>query len=143
MDHITNSPEETENLAKKFLSENLPGGEQSPSAFLIGLVGDLGSGKTAFVKGLASFLGVERNITSPTFVVQKIYSGDDCQLVHIDAYRLSSKQDLEAIGFEEFLADGKNIVVVEWPEQVFSEFPENMTIINFSYVNENSRKISW
>ncbi|MEI6144251.1 MAG: tRNA (adenosine(37)-N6)-threonylcarbamoyltransferase complex ATPase subunit type 1 TsaE [Candidatus Berkelbacteria bacterium] len=136
MDHISNSLSETENLAKKFLKEN-------PEVKLVGLVGDLGSGKTAFVKGLASFLGVERNITSPTFVIQKIYKGDDQQLIHIDAYRLSSKHDLEAVGFEEFLSDSKNIIAIEWPEQVFSQFPVNMRIINFSYVDENSRKINW
>jgi tRNA threonylcarbamoyladenosine biosynthesis protein TsaE len=136
MDHVSNSLKETENLAKKFLKE-------VADVKLIGLVGDLGSGKTAFVKGLAKYLGVERNITSPTFVIQKIYKGDDCQLVHIDAYRLSSKQDLEAVGFDEFLSDRKNIIVVEWPEQVFSKFPVNMRIINFSYVDENKRKISW
>jgi len=136
MDFISSSQEETEKFAVEFLKE-------SPSVRLLGLSGDLGSGKTAFVKGLANFLGVERNITSPTFVIQKIYQGDDCKLVHIDAYRLSSLTDLEAIGFNEFVADQNNLVVVEWPEQVFSQFPDNMKIIRFVYEDENTRKISW
>lgn len=143
MDYISNSTKETENLAKKFLTENLPAGRQVPEAKLIGLSGDLGSGKTAFTKGLAKFLGIEQNITSPTFVIEKVYRGDDCQLVHIDAYRLTSEADLEAIGFTELIADQNNIIVIEWPEKVFSRFPENLNIINFSYVDENSRKISW
>jgi len=136
MDHLSNSLKETEDLARKFLTENA-------DIKLIGLSGDLGSGKTAFVKGFAKYLGVERNITSPTFVIQKIYQGDSCKLVHIDAYRLSSRQDLEAIGFEELISDEKNVVAIEWPEQVFSHLPANMKIINFSYVDEDKRKISW
>ncbi|MCX6810759.1 MAG: tRNA (adenosine(37)-N6)-threonylcarbamoyltransferase complex ATPase subunit type 1 TsaE [Candidatus Berkelbacteria bacterium] len=136
MDHISNSPEETEDLAKKFLSKN-------PDANLIGLSGDLGSGKTAFVKGLAKCLGIEQSITSPTFVIEKIYQGDNRRLIHIDAYRLSSKDDLEAIGFDEFLSDSQNIITIEWPEQVLTPFPENMRIIKFNYIDENKRKISW
>lgn len=143
MDHISNSLSETENLAKKFLTDFLPAGRQAPSARLVGLVGDLGSGKTAFVKGVAKALGVKENITSPTFVIEKIYPFGDRQLVHIDAYRLSSREDLETIGFEELVQDRKNLIFIEWPERVFSIFPAEMKIINFSYVDEKKRKICW
>jgi len=136
MDYISSSLKETENLARKFLTEN-------PDAKLIGLSGDLGSGKTAFVKGLARVLGVKKNITSPTFVIVKLYQGKDHQLVHIDAYRLSSGGDLDAIGFTDLINDRNNVVIIEWPEQVFSQFPAGMNIINFEFLDENKRKISW
>ncbi|PIU24243.1 tRNA (adenosine(37)-N6)-threonylcarbamoyltransferase complex ATPase subunit type 1 TsaE [Candidatus Berkelbacteria bacterium CG08_land_8_20_14_0_20_39_8] len=136
MDYISSSTKETEKLAQKFL--NL-----KPNARLIGLSGDLGSGKTVFVKGVAKELGINKNITSPTFVVEKIYQHKSGKLIHIDAYRLSSFSDLEVLGFNELLSDKKNIIMIEWPELVFSQYPETMEIIKFSYVNEKQRKISW
>ena len=123
-------------MASKFLEKN-------PGVSLIGLCGDLGSGKTAFVKGIAKSLGIERNVTSPTFVIEKIYPIDEKRLVHIDAYRLNSKNDLETIGFDELANDSKNIIFVEWPEKVFSKIPDKMKIIKFRYIDENKRKISF
>jgi len=136
MDFISKSPKQTEALAKKFLNKN-------PEFRVIGLIGDLGSGKTAFVKGIAKALEIKRNITSPTFVIEKIYPYNNQKLVHIDAYRLSSNQDLEAIGFDELTNDPKNIIFIEWPERVFNEIPKNIKVISFKYIDENSRKISF
>ena len=136
MDYISNSLSETEKLAKKFLTEN-------PDVKLVGLVGNLGSGKTAFVRSIAKALGVKRNITSPTFVLMKIYPVENRNLVHIDAYRLSDYEDLEAIGYNELVVDENNLIFIEWPERVFSQFPANMKIINFEYIDENKRKISF
>lgn len=137
MDYKSNSLSATKKLAKVFLNN-------FPDARLIGLVGDLGSGKTAFVKGVAEFLKIKKNITSPTFVIEKIYpiSGRK-KLIHIDAYRLSSSADLEAIGFSELLTDKNNYIFIEWPERVFPEFPKEMKIINFKYLSENERQISF
>ena len=137
MEYISKSLSETEKLAKKLLTEN-------PEVKLVGLIGDLGSGKTVFVKGVAKALKIKRNITSPTFVIEKIYPTDQGKnLVHIDAYRLSLRQDLESIGYDELTTDSINLIFIEWPERVFSRLPENMKIINFKYVDEKSRKISW
>lgn len=136
MDYTSKSTEETEELAKKFIANN-------PTLKLVGLIGDLGSGKTAFVKGAAKALEIEKNITSPTFVIMKNYSGPSKQLVHIDAYRLNTLEDLEALGFNEFLSAKGSMVVVEWPERVFDTYPEEMKIVNFEYINENERKISF
>ena len=136
MEYITKSSEETAKLAAKFLKEN-------PETRVVGLSGDLGSGKSVFVKGAAKYLGIEKNITSPTFVIAKVYNGKEHKLVHIDAYRLKDENDLEAIGFNEFTQDRENYIFLEWPEQVFSEMPEKIKIIKFEYLGENERKISW
>lgn len=92
------------------------------SATLVTLSGELGAGKTAFVQAVAAVLGVEGPITSPTFVIAKVYllpEGQEFErLIHIDAYRLSSIGELNAIGFGEMVSNPKNLVMVEWPEQV-------------------------
>lgn len=91
-------------------------------ATLITLSGELGAGKTTFTQALARALGVTEAITSPTFVLMKIYALPDGgafkRLVHIDAYRLQGAGDLAPLGFDEVLTDRENLVVVEWPEQV-------------------------
>jgi len=136
MEYTTKSPEETAKLAEKFLKENL-------NARIIGLSGDLGSGKSVFVKGAAKYLGIKKNVTSPTFVIAKIYEGSRGKLVHIDAYRLKDENDLETIGFNEFTNDPGNYIFLEWPEQVFNKMPDKIKIIKFEYLGENERKISW
>lgn len=94
------------------------------AAFVAGLSGHLGAGKTAFVKAIAEGLGVKEVVTSPTFVVMKIYEVDMAEnaafkrLIHIDAYRLERREDLEALRFEEIVADPHNLVMIEWPENV-------------------------
>ena len=109
----------------KFVSKSLADTQKIAGEVLVKLKatvllleGDLGSGKTAFVKGAAKFFAVQKNITSPTFVIMKIYpltqakslKSDEKKLVHIDAYRLSSRRDLESIGFFELNANKKNII---------------------------------
>ncbi|RLC39044.1 tRNA (adenosine(37)-N6)-threonylcarbamoyltransferase complex ATPase subunit type 1 TsaE [Candidatus Falkowbacteria bacterium] len=123
---ITNSEKETFKLAKDF-SEKLKGGE------IIGLIGDLGAGKTIFTKGLAKGLGVKKMVNSPTFVLMKIY---DCQnhktikkLVHIDAYRLNSEKDIEAIGAAEYFGRADIITVIEWADKIKKVLPKNTKFI--------------
>ncbi|MFA5157589.1 MAG: tRNA (adenosine(37)-N6)-threonylcarbamoyltransferase complex ATPase subunit type 1 TsaE [Patescibacteria group bacterium] len=136
MDYLSKSLKETENLAAQFLSKN-------PDVRLIGLVGDLGSGKSAFVKGVAKFLGISKNVTSPTFVIMKNYKARSKKLIHIDAYRLENINDLNSLGFDELLSDDKNLIFIEWPEKVFVEFPQAMKIVKFKYINDETRQISF
>jgi tRNA threonylcarbamoyladenosine biosynthesis protein TsaE len=96
-------------------------------ATLVALSGDLGAGKTTFVQGVARALGVVDIVTSPTFVLEKIYQlvGQKfARLIHIDAYRLNGSEELHAIGWDEIIADPKNLVLVEWPEKVADAIPE-------------------
>ena len=90
-------------------------------ALVVGLSGHLGAGKTAFVKKLAQILGVAEEVTSPTFVIMKMYETKNAnfpQLVHMDAYRLERREELEALAFEALVADKRNLIMIEWPENI-------------------------
>jgi tRNA threonylcarbamoyladenosine biosynthesis protein TsaE len=122
----------------------------SGGATVVGLSGDLGAGKTAFVKALASHLGIEEHVTSPTFVIQKTYpipaqsrvTGHE-SLIHIDAYRLERGEELSKIGWEETLLQPKTLVVVEWPERVADVMPQSMIPISFTWVNDTTRAVTF
>lgn len=109
----TSSPAETEALAAKIGALVLPG-------LVITLAGELGAGKTVFVRGLARGLGVpDATVTSPTYVLQHVYRGGRLPLYHIDAYRLRGGADeFEASGLNESFADAQGVVCVEWPERL-------------------------
>src|SRR4030042_6073968 len=101
MEIITKSEKQTFNFAKKF-AKTLKGGE------VIGLVGDLGAGKTIFAKGLASGLGVKQTVNSPTFVIMKIYKIRGTKsgirnLIHVDAYRIKKADEINSIGITDYL----------------------------------------
>ena len=96
---------------------------------VIALIGDLGAGKTTLVKGIASgLLNIdEREVTSPTFTIVQEYSGA-MPLYHVDAYRLDSALDLEAVGFEDYI-DGNGVTVIEWADRITEALPpETLTI---------------
>jgi tRNA threonylcarbamoyladenosine biosynthesis protein TsaE len=120
------------------------------TATVVGLKGDLGSGKTTFVKHVATLLGVEGVVTSPTFVIEKIYKLPSRipkqtfnHLIHIDAYRLSNKAELEVLGWDEIFKNTYNLIFIEWPEQVKGLVPDNAPIIKFSFVDDKTRKIDF
>lgn len=115
-------------------------------ATVVALSGDLGAGKTAFVKGVARALGVAEHVTSPTFVIMKIYHLHDQKfkrLVHIDAYRLKGAHHLKVLGWDELLADPKNLIMMEWPEQAGSAIPASAIRVAFRYSGDNEREIEY
>ncbi len=116
-------------------------------ATVLALSGDLGAGKTAFVKALAQRLGIEEHITSPTFVIQKIYNLQPTtnngfeKLIHIDAYRLGSGDELAVLGFKDVLNNPKNLIAIEWPELVKEIIPDDAIQLTFTHVDENTRSV--
>lgn len=125
---------DTKNIAQGILSEIKPGQ-------LLALVGNLGAGKTVFVKALAEALGVEDNVTSPTFVLMKVYNTKHekiKKLVHVDCYRLEGKEDLADIGLSEYIEDENNLVVIEWADKI-KNLPDNIIRINIKSTGEESR----
>lgn len=134
---ISHSEKATQKFAFDF-AKKLKGGET------IGLIGDLGAGKTAFVKGLAKGLGIKKTITSPTFVVMKVYPVKHTtikHLVHVDAYRVKTATSLTAIGLEDYIKSNDSVVVIEWADLVEEILPKNIIIINFIHKLEKERSI--
>ncbi len=126
------SQQETIEIGER-LGATLEGGE------VLALTGELGAGKTVFVKGVARGLGIEDVITSPTFVLVKSYIGR-LALHHIDFYRLETKADLGTIGFGDFFGGG-GVVAIEWAEKFISEIPGSLLQITFIYEGEGKREI--
>jgi tRNA threonylcarbamoyladenosine biosynthesis protein TsaE len=117
----------TKALAEQLATE-LGGGE------VIGLIGDLGTGKTTFTQYLAAALGVEDLITSPTFTIMQIYQADAGaikRLVHIDAYRLTGTEDVLSLGVEDYFADPATVTVIEWATRAMDILPSGSKIIHF------------
>lgn len=109
---------------------------------VIELVGDVGAGKTTFTRGLAEGLGITSEITSPSFTISKSYALPDGRtLVHYDFYRLSDP-GLMVDDLAENLADDSKIVIIEWGESVANLLPENHTIINIQYTDDNFREVT-
>ncbi len=139
---ISKSLEETSAVAQGFLNTLKPG-EQ---ATVVGLFGDLGSGKTTFSQAVGKILGITEFMTSPTFVIQKVYPINFLnfkQLIHIDAYRLEKASELEVLGFKDLIKDPQNLIMVEWPERVSGLLPANLIRIEFKFLNENEREIQY
>ncbi len=130
---ISKSEKETELFAQK-LAERL-----SPGA-VIALRGDLGAGKTAFVRGLARGLGIEARVTSPTFAVVNEYPGA-VPLFHFDLYRLADEDELYDIGWEDYLSRG-GVCAVEWSEIAPAAFPEGTLTVTIERIDENTRMIT-
>lgn len=108
---------------------------------IIGLYGDLGSGKTTFIKGLAKGLGFSGRVNSPSFVVLKVYSiRKRCSLYHFDLYRLNSLKELEDIGYEDFISNC-GICVIEWANKAKSLLPKHYLKVKIYIKGENTRLI--
>ncbi len=100
--------------------------------WVLALQGELGAGKTAFVRGVAAGLGVDSAaVASPTFVLAHEYRGTEKALVHLDAYRIEDSSELELAGFDDYL-DGRWIVAVEWSEKVADLLPDDHLSLAFS-----------
>ena len=132
---ITNSPEETENVGFEFAKE-MENNLSLPS--FIALYGDLGVGKTAFVRGLASVIAPNSKVKSPTYTVVNEYKGDGCKLYHFDVYRIEDDDDLYSIGFYDYIKRG--ISVCEWSENIPYAIPEDAYRVTIERVPEDTGK---
>lgn len=131
MEYITNHPDETEALGARLAQVLRPGD-------VIAYTGDLGAGKTAFTRGLASGLGVTSRVTSPTFTIVNEYEGGRLPLFHFDMYRLGSSDDLYDIGWEDYLERG-GVCAVEWSEIVDDALEDDAIRVDISR-GENDRQ---
>lgn len=142
---VTQNAQDTKDLGKKIGSE-LKSGE----AKVIALTGDLGSGKTTFVQGLAEGLGIKQRIVSPTFIILRHYNIPTktrmlkfSDFYHIDLYRLEDnvEKEMRNLGTDEIFVDSGNIVVIEWAEKGKGAVPKDATWIKFKNLGNDKRKI--
>lgn len=137
----TNNFKETQKLGEDFARSLLAG--LQGEALIIALYGDLGSGKTTFVQGMAVGLGIKNRIISPTFIIVRNYKIRINDFYHIDLYRVESEKDIEGLGIEEIINSESNIVVVEWAEKLKKYLPKKRIDVHFFYENGNKRKINF
>lgn len=133
--HISQSPEQTAEIAAAFAKTLQPGD-------VVTLNGDLGVGKTAFVQGLAKALGITDYISSPTFTIVNCYEAET-PLYHFDVYRIADLEEMYEIGYEEYI-NGDGICIIEWAELIADILPEeryDVTIRKNYDVDENYREI--
>jgi tRNA threonylcarbamoyladenosine biosynthesis protein TsaE len=134
LNRLSRSARQTEALAAD-LATRLAGGE------CVALHGELGAGKTHFVRGLVAGLGGNvRAVSSPTFVLLNVYATPRLTVYHLDAYRVGGAEDFEAIGFPELLEQG-GVVVVEWASRVLRLLPEKRIDVTLEIVGPRTRRI--
>jgi len=107
---------------------------------VVGISGDLGTGKTTLVRSVARALGVKGPVTSPTFALVHRYDGGDVTVYHVDAYRLTSPAEAADLGFDEMLADPRAVVLVEWPERLGAAAPPQTHRISLAYGGDDGHR---
>lgn len=127
--YVSKDINDTLTIAENFESEKFPN-------MVICLDGELGSGKTVFVKGFAKALGIDENITSPTFNIIKEYSNGEMPLYHMDVYRLDEVE--EDIGIKDYY-NKKGITIIEWADLIKNDLPSERLDIEFKIIDENTR----
>ncbi len=140
--YITDSKEETQEIAKNFIKKIMEGD-------IVALYGDLGSGKTTFVQGLARGFGIKKRIISPTFIIVRSYKiGSKYQVLsikyfyHIDLYRIESLNDVKNLGIEDIINNSQNIVAIEWAEKMQNLLPKKRWDVKFEDLGGSRRKIT-
>jgi tRNA threonylcarbamoyladenosine biosynthesis protein TsaE len=132
---IASNPDETRSIASEFI-RNLAAGT------VLSLVGDLGAGKTEFVKGLAIGLGFEGEVTSPTFTILHEYRGGRLPLFHMDFYRIHDERELDEIGLDDYLKAG-GVSAVEWGDKYRDWLPADSVEIRLAIIANDKREIVW
>ncbi len=134
MEYITENSSQTIALGRK-MGKNLEGR-------VFALQGELGGGKTTFVKGFLEGLQGKGEVLSPTFIIFRKFSLPKKKfLFHFDCYRIEDKEELISLGFEEIIKNRNNIVIIEWPEIIEELLPKERVSVNFQAIGENKRKI--
>jgi tRNA threonylcarbamoyladenosine biosynthesis protein TsaE len=133
VDLVTDSPAETMNFGENLAADLAPGAT-------VGLIGELGAGKTVLIRGMCRGLGYDGIVNSPTFNLLNIYSGD-LEIYHFDWYRLEGLSDLDDLGFEEFVSNERGICLIEWADRISSALPTDVVLLYLDIVSDYKRRI--
>ena len=142
---ISSSPKETQSFAASLAQKIVKALQERDRALVICLRGELGAGKTTFVQGFARGLGVTRSINSPTFLLVRQYplpsSLPFSTLYHIDAYRIANVKDVATLGLAEVFDNVRNIVLIEWPENIASHIPSDAMMVEMGHGERENQRI--
>lgn len=129
---ITYSPQQTFELGQRIGEKSLPG-------TVICLSGEMGAGKTAFTQGIVKGIGIEDYVTSPTYTLVNEYYGD-IPVYHFDVFRIEDVEELDEIGFDEYLY-GQGVVIIEWPSQILESLPKEYLWISIDKGEKEDQRI--
>jgi len=160
---LSQNPSQTKKIAKILAKEILSMRKAQPSptargmqmrpceflnqrkrAFVLGLVGDLGGGKTTFLQGFAKGLGIKEKILSPSFVIFRKFKVKSLRFkvfYHIDCYRIKKPKEILDLGFKEIVSDPKNIVAIEWADRIKKFLPNDVLTLKFEFIDKTKRRI--
>jgi len=152
--YITKNPSQTRKLGEKLAKEILAGkprskeillrGRSKKTAFIMGLEGELGGGKTTFLQGFARGLGIKQRVLSPTFVVMKKFrvpSSSVQGFYHIDCYRIQKTEEISFLELRKIISMPENIVAIEWADRIRRVLPINSMMVKFNFIDKKTRKI--
>jgi tRNA threonylcarbamoyladenosine biosynthesis protein TsaE len=143
MEHILQGEDEMNAFALEVLRA-LP--QNKEQATVVGLTGDLGSGKTTFAQFFAQGLHIKDRVVSPTYVIAKFYDIPEhsawSKFVHIDAYRIEHPDEMRMLKWDGIIADPKNIILVEWPERMGELFPHDAVMLQFRFIDQGTRAVA-
>ena len=131
---IIHSEEEMLEFGQKY-------GQTHTAPLVLELIGDVGAGKTTFVRGFAQGIGVKEAVTSPSFTISKVYQGQDTVLVHYDFYRLADPGIMQE-DLAESIADAHTVTIVEWGQSIQDILPADRKVIEIKYIDENTRELT-
>ena len=132
-EYISRNETETEQIGERFAAA-------LPDGAVVAMYGDLGAGKTAFVRGMARGMGLTSRVNSPTFTIVNEYLGER-ELIHFDMYRLSDAEELFDIGWEDYLSRGA-VCAVEWSEKVEDAFTGDEYVVRIEKLGDKERRIT-
>jgi tRNA threonylcarbamoyladenosine biosynthesis protein TsaE len=145
----TKNPSQTKKLGE-ILAKEILKTVPTKKAFIIGLTGELGGGKTTFLQGFAKGLGIKEKILSPTFVIMKKFKirGNSClnlckfvYFYHLDCYRIKKPKEILDLDFKKIILNPQNIIAIEWAEKIKKILPKNTFIFKFKFINKTKREI--
>ncbi|MGB9743426.1 MAG: tRNA (adenosine(37)-N6)-threonylcarbamoyltransferase complex ATPase subunit type 1 TsaE [Minisyncoccales bacterium] len=143
--YLTKNAKATQKLAQTLARKILK--QKKEKTLIIGLIGELGSGKTTFCQGFARALGVKEKILSPTFIILKRFSIHNpsskfINFYHLDCYRIGKPKEILRLGFKNIISQPRNIIVIEWADRIRKILPRQTIILQFDFIDKNLRKIT-
>lgn len=142
MKFLSDSPSKTKKLGYIFAKEILK--ERPARPVIIGLKGELGSGKTTFIQGFAQGLGIKRRVTSPTFIIFRRYplkKKSHAHFFHMDAYRIKKSSELSPLRFKEMVSLPRSVILIEWPERIKKALPRKTKWLEFRHGKKENERI--